>query len=428
MKITLPHRFQPRPYQLPVFKALDGGTMRAVCIWHRRSGKDKTALNFVIKRMFERVGQYYYFFPTYRMGKKILWDGIDNAGMKLLDHFPDELTVSKNETEMKIKTINGSLFQIVGSDNFNTIVGPNPVGCVFSEYSLQDPRAWGFVRPIFTENKGWAIFLYTPRGRNHGFDLYLMAKDNPSWFCEILTVKDTKTISEADIEEERRAGMDEELIQQEFFCSFFGAVSGAYYARQLESARKENRITNVPWIPQIPIDTWWDLGIDDSMTIWFTQHAGQEIRVIDYYEHSGEGFAHYAKVLKEKPYVYGSFNFPFDIEVRELGTGKSRKETALSLNLRPLNVLPKLGIEDGIEAARNILSRCWFDENRCKRGIEALENYHREYDEKNKCFKSQPVHDWSSHGADAFRYFAVGFRERVPKRVHKREQRTWMTV
>lgn len=416
MEIILPYNYKPRDYQLSLLKALDSGYKRAVWVAHRRAGKDKTGLNYTIKRMPERVGIYYYFLPTYNQGRKIIWDGIDKDGFKFLNHFPKELIEKKNEAEMKILMKGGSLFQIIGTDKIDAIMGTNPVGCVFSEFALQNPLAWEYVRPILRENGGWALFLYTPRGHNHGFDLYEMARDNDEWFCELLTVKDTGVISEEEIDKERAEGMDEDLIQQEYYCSFEGMMMGAYYSKQLKQAREDNRIVNVPYKPQIQVDTWWDLGVGDATAIWFTQAVGREIRVIDYYENSGEGLLHYAKVLQEKPYVYRTHNAPFDIKQRELGTGKSRLETAKTMGI-DFRIVPQLPIEDGIEAARNIFNQCWFDKERCKRGIDALKNYHKEYDDDRKEFKNRPYHDWSSHGADGFRYFAIGFRQEYPKQL-----------
>jgi len=422
MEITIPHNFTPRTYQLPVLRALDGNINRAVCVWHRRAGKDKTGLNFTIKKMMERVGVYYYFLPTYNQGKKIIWDGIDKEGFKFLDHFPEQLIEKKNEAEMKIILKNGSLFQIIGTDNYNSIMGTNPVGCVFSEYSLQDPVVWDFIRPIMRENKGWALFLYTPRGENHGYDLYTMAQDNPDWFSQLLTIKDTFTpnkeriITDEDIDAERREGMSDELIDQEYFCSFEGMVHGAYYTHQYKKAQEENRITNVQWEEGIKVDTWWDLGMADVTSIWFSQIVGQEFRLIDYYEESGEGLAHYAKVLQDKPYIYGFHNAPHDIEVRELGTGVSRKEMAKKLGI-DFRVVPNIKVEDGINAVRSIFNQCWFDKTKCKQGLDALRNYHKEYDQKRRTFQKHPYHDWSSHAADSFRYFAVGIEQRHPKRI-----------
>lgn len=431
MKVRVPHRYRPRAYQRPFLAAmkerwdpkaeswLDEGVLRAVLIWHRRSGKDKSLLNFVIKQMFVRVGAYYYFFPTYKQGKKILWKGVDRAGMKFLDHFPPEVVAAKNETDMLIETVNGSIFQVIGTDKIDSIVGTNPVGCVFSEYALQDPQAWDLVRPILRENKGWAAFNFTPRGRNHGWSLYKMAKDNPEWFSSLLTVRDTcredgsPVITDADIQAERDEDMPEELIQQEYFCSFDAGIQGAYYGQAMQRAEEEDCITGVPHEPSLPVDTWWDLGMDDSMSIWFSQTAGREVRLIDYYENNGYGLEHYAKHLQGLPYVYGTHYFPHDGKVRELGTGKSRIEVAEELGLRPIETVPMLPVNDGIDAARRILNRCWFDSKKCERGIDALKSYHKEWDEKKKVFKNKPLHDWSSHAADAFRMLGVGYRDKV---------------
>ena len=405
MSITVPYNFTPRPYQLPFLSAMDNGKKRAVAIWHRRGGKDKTFLNFIIKKMFERVGIYYYFFPTYAQGKKILWDGIDGNGFRFMDHFPAEIVVRDNSTDMKVEIKNGSIFQIIGTDKIDSIMGTNPVGCVFSEYSLQNPKAWDLIRPILRENGGWAVFNYTPRGKNHGYDLYQMAKDNPDWFYQVLTIKDTQKengvpiITEADIEKERAEGMEEDLIQQEYYCSFTAAVTGAYYAKQVQKAEDEGRICSVPHDPHLSVDTWWDLGKDDSTVIWFSQRTGKEIRFIDYYENNGEGLPHYVKVLKEKSYTYDKHYLPHDVEVSDLSVDgkKTRKDILEGLGVKPIEVVPKLPVEDGIEDVRGILNRCWFDKEKCKDGLHALREYHKEFDEKKKVFKSYPCHDWSSH-------------------------------
>ena len=230
--VTLPVNFVARPYQMGIWNAIvNNGAKRAVCCWHRRSGKDKTFINIVTAMMSKRKGIYYYFFPTYNQGKKAIWDGIDKAGFKILNHIPDDIILRKNDTEMKIEIVNGSILQIIGTDNYDSIMGTNPVGCLFSEFSLQDPKAWDFIRPILVENEGWAIFNFTPRGLNHAKDIYDMAKDNPDWFCELLTVNDTKDpegnryITDEMIDKERREGMSETLIQQEFYCDFLHSTS-----------------------------------------------------------------------------------------------------------------------------------------------------------------------------------------------------------
>lgn len=425
--ITIPHNFTPRKYQMSFLSAMDGGKKRALWIVHRRGGKDKTFLNYTVKKMFERVGVYYYLLPTYAQAKKIIWDGIDGSGFKFLDHFPSEIVKKNNATDMKVELINGSVFQLIGTDNIDSVMGTNPVGCVFSEYSLQNPKAWDLIRPILRENGGWAAFNCTPRGKNHAYDLYMMAKDNPEWFCEILTINDTMRengepiITAADIEAERAEGMDEDLIQQEYYCSFTAAVTGAYYAKQIQAAEDEGRITAVPYDSHLPVETWWDLGKSDSTAIWFTQTFRKEIRVIDCLEDNGEGLPYYAKVLKEKPYVYSKHNLPHDIEVSDLSVDgrKKRKDILIELGINPIRTVPSGNPEIGIEAARSIIGRCWFDKTKCKNGLHALREYHKDYDEKKKVFKSYPAHDWSSHFADAFRYFAVGFKEDEKKSEYK---------
>lgn len=360
-----------------------------------------------------RIGTYYHFLPTYNQGKKILWDGMDYSGFKFMDHFPSQLVAHKSEQEMQVTLTNGSIYQIVGTDKMDNIVGTNPVGCIFSEYALQNPKAWDLFRPILRENKGWAVFIYTPRGHNHGKALYDMALNNPDWFCERLTINDTQredgspVITSDDIDKDRREGMDEELIQQEYYCSFEGYQQGAYYSKQLREAEKEGRIGIVPWEPRLPVCTFWDLGIGDASAIWFVQRAGQQMRVIDYYETSGEGMAYYAKFLAEKPYKYTEHWFPHDGDVKELGTGVSRKETAEGLGLGPIEIVARLSVDDGINAVRMVFPKCWFDREKCQQGLNALANYHKVYDDNRQEFKAKPEHDWSSHAADAFRYFAV---------------------
>ena len=221
-EVDLPHHWRARPYQVPVWNAIvEEGKKRAVCVWHRRSGKDKTFINIVAAMMSKRKGTYYYFLPTYNQGKKILWDGMDKGGFKFLDHIPSDIITKKNDTEMKLEVVNGSILQVVGTDNYDSIMGTNPIGCVFSEYSLQDPKAWEFIRPILLENDGWAIFNFTPRGQNHAKDLYDMARGNPEWFCQLLTVEKTedwgggRLITDEMLDAERLSGMSETLIQQE---------------------------------------------------------------------------------------------------------------------------------------------------------------------------------------------------------------------
>lgn len=426
-KIRLPYNYKPRPYQIPFLKAMDQGFLRACLVWHRRGGKDKTLINFTAKKMLERVGAYYYFFPTYGQGRKILWRGMDKSGFKFLDHIPQELRRKTLDQEMMIELKNGSIFQIVGTDNIDSIVGTNPVGCVFSEYALQDPRAWDFVRPILAENGGWAVFNFTPRGDNHGKQIYLLAKNSVKWFCQLLKASDTKAIPAEVLRQEREEYIQKDgndaTYQQEYECSFDVPIAGAYYGNQLMKATADGRIGKVPYEPQLLVHTYWDLGVGDSTAIWFVQKLGREIRIIDYYETSGEGLAHYKQILNERGYTYGEHWAPHDIQVKELGSGKTRLETAALLGIK-FRIAPKLSLDDGIEAARNILARCWFDEEKTERGLNALKSYHKEYDEKNKSYKDHPHHDWSSHGSDAFRYMAVS-GDVVEDKPPARDKESW---
>ena len=411
-EITVPLDWAPRPYQFPLWKFLEDGGKRAVAVWHRRAGKDLLSINWCAVSALTRPGLYWHLFPTYNQGRKIAWDGMTRDGRKFIDHFPKEMWEAVNNTEMRLTLKNGSIYQVVGTDNVDRLVGANPVGVVFSEYSLQDPRAWDYIRPILAENGGWALFIYTARGRNHGYDLLNMAKRNEKWFQQTLTVEDTRAISSDAVEEERQAGMPEEMIQQEFYCSFDAPLVGSYYGSAMAKLLADGRLTSLPYEPRLEVHTAWDLGVGDSTAIVFYQKHGQEIRIIDYYENSGEGLAHYAKIVKEKEYVYGEHLAPHDIQVRELGSGKSRLEVARELGIR-FRVVPNLRIDDGIEAVRTTLPKCWFDETKTRHLIESLRQYRKDFDEKNKVFRDKPLHDWTSHPADAFRYMCVGIRDQL---------------
>lgn len=415
--IQVPVDWAPRPYQLPMWKYLENGGKRAVAIWHRRAGKDATSLNFTVVQAVQEPGLYWHLLPTYNQGRKIVWDGRTKEGKPFLDAWPPELITSVNSTEMKIELSNGSIWQVVGTDNVDRLVGANPRGCVFSEYSLQDPRAWDYIRPILAENGGWAIFIYTPRGRNHGYDLYNMAKSNPDWHCELLTTEQTGVLTDKIIEDERKAGMPEEMIQQEFFCSFDAGLVGAYYSQQMGYLLAEKRITKVPYDPALEVHTAWDIGIADSVAIGFVQVYGEEIRMIDYYENSGEGMLHYLKVLRDKPYLYGKHFGPHDLAVREFTSGKSRLEVAAALGLK-FTVIPRIGVDDGIEAVRNMLPKTYWDEGKCGRWIEALRQYKKVWDDKKKAFSSQPLHDWTSHAADMTRMLALGLNTKKKRAVN----------
>ena len=411
--ISLPYNFKPRAYQIPALRAFDEGKDRLVLVDHRRTGKDKLCVNVMAKAMFQRVGAYFYFFPTYQQGRKILWDGRDRDGFPFLGHIPKELRWGDpNNTEMKLwvkhplRDEAGSMFQVIGSDNIDSIVGTNPIGCVFSEYALQDPKGWDFIRPILRENGGWAIFPYTPRGKNHGYELYQMAKKNPDWYCELLTVDDTYgkggTIGPEDVEAERRAGMNENLIRQEFYCDFDASVENAVFGSQLFSARQDKKIRSVPWDPRVGVETYWDIGWDDATAIWFVQQVRPEIRLIDYYETRLAGPEHYAKVLAEKPYKYSRHVMPHDADYGRIETGgKSLKAIMMELGVN-VEIGKNLSHEEQIQNGRILFPRCYFDETKCAKGIDALSSWHFSYDTEKKIMGRSPVHDWASHASTAF--------------------------
>lgn len=431
----IPYKFEPREYQLPflyeVQQAIDGESDKRyfMQIWHRRSGKDKVDIADVMPKRLTKdpvLGKYVY--PTLVMGRDNLWEGIGSDGFRYLDHFPEDIRADKpNQSRMTIPIRNStdpntsSIFQIAGTDNPDSLRGGNAKIYVFSEWSEHDPYAWDVVEPILKENDGIAIFNFTPKGDNHARAFYDYAKTSKKWWTQLLTVEDTKIYTREQIDEIRADiikrwaanGRSESeataYFEQEYMCSFKSPVIGSYFGAGIQVAEQQHRITAVPYDSRALVDTAWDLGVDDSTTIWFFQRIGLQIRIIDYYENSGEGLSHYASILKQKPYNYGEHWAPHDIQVRELGTGVSRLETAKGLGIN-FRVQPMLSVDEGIDAARSILSKCWFDEVKTFRGIQALKNYAKDWDEKNKTFKRHPKHDWSSHGADAFRGLAVVYK------------------
>jgi hypothetical protein len=373
----------------------------------------------------KRVGTYYEIFPTYNQGRKILWDGITGGGTKFIDHFPKELIARKREDDMKLELVNGSVWQIVGADNLDRIVGTNPVGCIYSEWALMNPKAKSFTDPILLENGGWGVYVYTPRGKNHGYKTAMMAEKDPNWYYSHLTVEDTRRDSPVetgnriyslrDIDQLRNEGESEDLIQQEYFCSWSGEQDAFFWGKEMNKAEEEGRIGDIPWRPDLPVYTAWDIGIQDGTAIWFIQKVGEYYHFIDYYEDEGNGLPHYAKYLDNKPYIYPKINghfAPHDISVREWSSGKTRFESAQKLGINYF-IVPKLPIGDGIDAVRRMLPLSKFDSIKCENGINALQSYSKEYDDKKSCYKKKPVHDWCSHGSDAIRQFALGMRDPV---------------
>jgi phage terminase large subunit len=427
-KLIESNGYVPRPYQQPFWDAWYSGRYnRFVKVWHRRAGKDLSDFNLCIRLAATEVQTTTYVFPTLKMGREILWEGMTNDGKKFLDFIPREVIDGKpNDTRMTIKFVNGSIIRIGGSDSPDSLRGGNSKVFVLSEWAEQDPYTMAVIRPIVRGNKGKILFNFTPKGDNHAKNTFLMAQEMDGWWAEKLTVEDTGLFTQEELDQElqeyvRDFGEVEgrAKFEQEYYCSFDAPVVGSYYGEQMRKAEAEGRIGVVPYNAGHPVNTAWDLGVGDSTAIWFFQTVGQEVRLIDYYASSGVGLEHYANELKSKGYSYNKHFAPHDIEVKELGTGKSRLETAKNFGIN-FEVVANLGVDDGIQAARSLLPQCWFDSAKCEQGIMALKNYCKEYDPKNKVYRPYPKHDWASHPADAFRYLSVVIDKARPAKKKKK--------
>jgi hypothetical protein len=395
MQIDIP--YEPRPLQEKIHNELK--RFNVICC-HRRFGKTVFAINHLIMTACEKQeARLAYIAPTYRQGKAVAYDYLKEYTDPLM-----KLGGKRHETELKVDLWNKSRIQIFGADNPDSLRGLGFDGVVLDEYALMSPRVWTeVVRPAVSDKLGYVIFIGTPMGHNQFWDVYDLAKRRgEDWYAQLYRASETEVIPPEELEEARLT-MPEDQYEQEFECSFQAAVSGAYFGKQIQQAEKDNRICDVDYDPSVDVETWWDLGIGDSTSIWFAQRTGDEIRLIDYYETSGESLAHYVNVLSDKGYNYGRHVAPHDITTRELGTGKSRLEVAYELGL-DFEVCPRLEVDHGIEAVRNNLDNCWFDKNRCKYGIDCLRQYRKQFDDRMQTFKNKPLHDWASHGADAFRY------------------------
>jgi len=396
MEVVIP--YEPRPLQEKIHNELK--RFNVICC-HRRFGKTVFAINHLIMTACEIPNaRLAYIAPTYRQGKAVAYDYLKEYTDPLM-----KLGGKRHETELKVDLWNGSRIQIFGSDNPDALRGLGFDGVCMDEYALMSPRVWTeVVRPAVADKLGYVIFIGTPMGHNQFWDVYDLAKrrGGKDWYAQLYRASETEIIADDELEEARLT-MPEDQYEQEFECSFQAAVSGAYYGKQIQKAEKENRITDVHYDASNDVETWWDLGIGDSTSIWFAQRVGKEIHLIDYYESSGESLAHYAGILRDKGYKYGRHVAPHDITTRELGTGKSRLEVSYDLGL-DFEVCPRLEVDHGIEAVRNNLDDCWFDKNKCKYGIDCLRQYRKQFDDRMQTFKNKPLHDWSSHAADAFRY------------------------
>lgn len=362
--------------------------------------------------------QMVYFAPTYGQAKRVAWD--------YMKQFTRDIPgVRFNEAELKVRIPRPQgdevRFFLMGAENPDAIRGLYLDWGVLDEFAEMHPRTWSqVIRPALADRLGGATFIGTPKGQNTFFDMYMAALDSmdwdDEWFASLFRASETGIIPDSELRAAQKS-MPKEEYEQEFECSFEAALLGAYYGDELSKLEKAGRIGDVSWDPAVPVQTAWDLGLDDHTAIWFIQEVGSEIHVVNYYENRNKGLDHYVRVIKsfeeDLGYYYGTHYLPHDAGARELGTKKTREETLKGLKLGRTKVNSRQSVEDGIHATRMMLPRCWFDYRNCKMGILALKNYEREWDAKEKVFKQTPKHNWASHGADAFRSFSMGQKRRV---------------
>lgn len=415
----LPNKWEPRPYQEKLWGFMHGGGKRASVIWPRRHGKDDVALHYTACAAHERVGVYWHLLPQQNQARKAIWDAVDpHTGLRRIDNaFPKELRETTREQDMLIRFKSGSTWQVIGSDNYDALVGTPPIGVVFSEWALSSPQAWSLIRPILAENGGWAMFITTPRGRNHAHRMHEMAQTSEDWFAERLVATDTgvftpETLARelAELKDERGEEDGEAIFQQEYMTSFSAGLPGAYYAKIIDKLEQDERIGFVPYNPQKPVHTAWDLGRNDATAIWFVQRDGPGWNVIDYLANTSVGIDWYVKALKDLGYNYGEHLLPHDADNEQLvSTTGSIGETVTSMGLKGVRIVPRTkSVSNDINEVRQILPMCRFDKDKTAKGIDALRSYRRVWDEKLKAYRDTPLHDWASDPADAFRTFAIG--------------------
>ena len=409
MQVKIPYK--PRELQAEMHQNVRRWN---VLVMHRRFGKTVWAVNHLIKYALicelprPRVA---FIAPTFTQAKRIAWDYVKYYASVIPG-------VSFNETELRVDFPNSGRLMLLSAENPDSLRGIYLDLCVFDEFGMQNPRVWGeVVRPALSDREGAAVFLGTPAGNNHFFDLLEQAKSeeengSDQWYHKVVKASESELVKAEELKAARDQ-MTPEQYEQEYECSFTAAIVGAYYAKLLVDADDSGRVTRVPYDPAYPVHTAWDLGINDSTSIWFAQvFRSGAVNIIDYYESAGVGLDHYADILKQKDYYYGDHLAPHDIEVRELGSGKSRLETAYSLGIR-FRVIPKMKVADGINAARLLIPKCHFDKDKCRDGLEMLRQYRQDWDDRRKVFRDHPRHDYTSHCADSFRYLAIGLENRA---------------
>jgi len=395
--------YAPRDQQTQIHDLLDSKRF-CVVVAHRRMGKTVSAINHLIKDAIlndKEAPVYAYIAPTYGQAKRVAWD--------YLLKYTRPLGGKQNISELRVDFW-GRRIQLYGSDNPETLRGQYFDGVILDEIGDQNPKIWtDIIRPALADRMGWCLFIGTPKGHNHFKELRDRAKTEDNWGLIEFKASETGIVNPQELAAARNE-MGDDKYRQEFECSFDAAIEGSYYGKILNDLESQNRFGEIPRDDLCRTFTAWDLGIGDSTSIWVAQLIGQEIRLIDYYENHGVGLDNYVKWIIDNDYQKATHILPHDVQVRELGSGKSRLEMLESAGLQ-VKVAPRMGVDDGIQAVRRILPRCWFKVPNTEIGLNCLKNYRRDFDENRKIFYERPLHDWSSHGADAFRYLAIGLDE-----------------
>lgn len=398
VKVTIPYK--PREPQLAIHELMDKHRF-GVVVAHRRMGKTVSAINHLIKSAMNNEQEnprFAYIAPTYGQAKRVAWD--------YLCKYVRPLGGTANISELRVDFM-GRRIQLYGSDNPDSLRGQYFDGVILDEIGDQNPKIWTeILRPALADRMGWCLFIGTPKGQNHFKDLRDRAEDTPEWGLLEFKASETKLVPESELKA-ARAEMGEDKYQQEFECSFHAAVEGSYYGKLMNELEEKNRLVEITRDDLCQTFTAWDLGMGDSTAIWVAQITGQEVRIMDYVENHGQGLDWYVNWIRDNGWTNATHKLPHDVSVRELGTGKSRLEMLQGAGLS-VDVLPRLSVDDGIQSVRRLLPKCWFNMPRVRQGVDCLRNYRREFDEKRNVFYEKPLHDWASHGSDAFRYLAIG--------------------
>lgn len=392
---------------------------RASVVAHRRAGKDRAALFIELEQMtqFDSPCEAWHTLPSYKQARKVIWDALTHDGKRVIDvAFPPAIVKKRHEDEMKIELLNGSLWRLVGADNFDTLVGSNPKHVTFSEYALTSPRAFEFVRPILAENGGTALFITTPRGFNHAFSLHEYAKSDPLWYCATHPASQTQLIA-ADILEQERKTMPDELYRQEYECDFSAANVGSILGRYMEEAERDGRIREGPLYDKFGADICVvaDIGFKDAAAFWFVQPCRGGFRVIDHDEESGLDAEEWIDRLKARGWTIGTVYLPHDARAKTFRSRLTVVDIFLKSGLAAsYKMVPHTTIADRVNAARIFARSCEFDRAACARGLISLREWHFKYDDERHAFSAEPEHDQHSHTGDAFSYAAVALKEHIP--------------